>query len=194
MKVSLLAFFAVGPLASIAADTLFKNSTAGALGFGDTAKRRVHWSDCSHQNGKMYVKPPYSVDKSDNCKLKTAQFGLDASGAAYVAKDVKKLSRLFPDIKQGDVVDFRDLSAQRSVLLTFKSRSLQLPYGSLPTEEEILLNEFSVAVGFAKIGNSQQARDLLEVANQAIVENATNKIPSSAAFFETASRNVHDTK
>ena len=194
VKVASIAILIVVPFVGLSADTLFKKSAAVAIGFGTTQKGRIRWADCSHQKNKAYVKPPYWVDKSDNCHINASAFGLDVSGQSYVAKDVGKVSTLFPDIKQGDVVDFKDVAGEHSVILTFKNRSVRLAYGVPPSEEQIVSNELSVAVGFAEIGKKDHASELLEAVNQEIMKNMEDRTPASGGFFTTASMNVYGIK
>jgi hypothetical protein len=155
------------------------------LGSARPASARFVWANCSHKEPKAYVRPPYWVDKGNNCQLTASEFGLDATGQLYVVKNVTTSSLFFPDVTAGKVVGFKIDSAAGFVLLTFGLRSLRLPYAAPPTEDEIIANELSVAEGFVNIEESLPANDLLEDAYQAL--KATPTPPFSRAFIMDAS-------
>jgi hypothetical protein len=73
------------PEQRLSADTLYKKKAPVAIGFATTAKSTIDWTDCSRKRKETYVKPPYWVDKGDDCQLRASQFGLGASGKGYVA-------------------------------------------------------------------------------------------------------------
>jgi len=146
----------------LAADTLYRKRAVVAIGFGDSAQSSVSWSDCSHSKKRTYTNPPYRVDKGDDCKLHAELFGLKPSGQRYVADDVNKASLFFPDIKQGEFVDFSNDSADGLIELAYRVRSLRLPYAGLPLQSDIIWNELSVAEGFANISQDGPAKDLLQ--------------------------------
>lgn len=190
VNVALFSVFAILPLVRLSADTLFKNTAAVALGFGDDQKHGIQWTDCSRKAHTGYVKPPYWIDKSDNCHISASAFGLHGSGKNYVAKDTEKAAKFFPDIKKNDEVKFEDIPAEQSVILTFKDRSLHLTYTGLPSGEAILSNQLSVAVGLAVVGRREQAIDLLESADGTITENAANGVRFADAVFAAGSADL----
>jgi hypothetical protein len=89
------------------ADTLFKDKTAVAIGHGTAEKDKVHWADCSDGNKKDYDKPPYWVDKADNCKLNPHSFGLQVKDGKYVVSDEEQFKKFFPKARAGDEATFR---------------------------------------------------------------------------------------
>jgi len=167
-NIALFAALLILPARETSADTLFKKKAAVAIGFGETGKSEVRWANCSHQDPKTYVKPPYWVDKGDNCKLTANDFGLGASGQLYLVTDAKKSSLFFPDVTAGKAVGFQIDSAAGFILLTFGFRSLRLPYAAPPTEEQEISNELSVAEGFVSVDELQPAKDLLEDAEEGL--------------------------
>jgi hypothetical protein len=167
-NIALFAALLISSMQELSADTLFKKKAAVAIGFGETGKSEVRWANCSRQDPKTYVKPPYWIDKSDNCRITANDFGLSASGQLYLVRDVNKSSLFFPDVKAGKVVGFKIDSAAGFVLLTFGFRSLRLPYAAPVTEEQAISNELSVAEGFVNIGEGKLAGDLLEDTDQSL--------------------------
>jgi hypothetical protein len=158
---------------AIFADTLYKKKAAVAIGYGKTVKSKIDWEDCAHTNKKQYVKPPYAVGLSDNCKLRAEQFGLRPDGKRYVASDPQVASLYFPDAKKGEFIDFQNDAEKGLLLLTYRVRSLRLPYKEAPTTEQLIWNEISVADGFANIERVDPARELLEDTAE-MLENASD--------------------
>jgi len=178
-NLSLFAAFLVLAAQDISADTLFRKKAAVAIGFGETDKSQVHWENCSHNEAKAFIKPPYWVDKSDNCRVTASQFGLDKSGQLYVVTDLPRASAFFPDAKLGKVVGYENDSATGFVLLTFGTKSIRLPYDGPMREDQVISNELSVAEAFVNIGEVQPANDLLEDAYNGLRE-------VHASLFSTA--------
>lgn len=169
-KISLFAAFLMLAAQDISADTLFRKKAAVAIGFGETSQSQVHWESCSHTEAKAFIKPPYWIDKGDNCRVTASQFGLDKSGLLYVVTDLPKALPFFPDVKIGKVVGYENDFATGSILLTFGTKSLRLPYDAPMREDQVISNELSVAEAFVNIGEVQPANDLLEDAYNGLRE------------------------
>jgi len=105
------------------ADILFNKTTAVAIGHGTADGSKVHWADCSDQNKQDFDKPPYWIDKADNCQLKPFSFGLEQKDGKYLVKDITKFQMFFPAAKTGDEASFRlsdkgvELSHQGKVIM-----------------------------------------------------------------------------
>jgi hypothetical protein len=179
VNLALLAAVLVRPPHDLSADTLFKKKAAVAIGVGEASKHEVRWANCSRKEPKIYVRPPYSVDKSNNCRLTARDFGLSRSGDLYKVKSMKKMSLFFPDIERGKVAGFQNDSTSGLILLTFGLRSLRLSYVAPPNDDQVISNELSVAEGFVNAGKGQFAEDLLQDANQALqtAPSATFSVP-----------------
>lgn len=188
----LLSVFVLLTAHRLASDTLFKKSTAVAIGIGDTKLTDIRWTDCKKQESKKYVKPPYWVDKSDNCQLKAENFGLRKSGAGFEAENMDKLLRLFPDAKKGNVVGFEDVASTAVLMLKFRDRPLDLPYRDDPSDEQVSNNELSMAAGFANVNRYDVSADLLESVKTVVTRNRTERRVASNSFFAGASASIRD--
>jgi hypothetical protein len=114
----------VGPTVTTC-DTLYKQTNAIAIGKGTAEGRAIHWTDCSGGNAKEYVKPPYWMEKADNCKLNPRSFGLEErADGRFVIADEKTFGKFFADPKAGEIVGFAKTSD--SVQLTYRSKTLKL--------------------------------------------------------------------
>jgi hypothetical protein len=105
-------------------DTLYKQTNAVAIGKGTADGNIIHWTDCSGGNAKDYKKPPYWMEKADNCKLNPRSFGLELRGDRYVVVDESAFSKFFADAKSGESVGF--VKTDESVQLTYRSKTLKI--------------------------------------------------------------------
>ena len=163
-----------------------------AIGFGTTKKADIDWVDCQKKGARKYVKPPYWVDQSDNCELKAEGFGLRKLGTSYTAENTDQLSRLFPDAKRGDTVEFEDVSSEMLLVLKFRGRPLYLPYGNAPSEEQIASNELNVATGLANIKRYDESTGLLKEVDAVLTSNRTERKFAPTAFFAGTSASLRD--
>jgi hypothetical protein len=165
-------------IASGSGDVLYKKRTPVSIGFGNTAKGAIDWMPCDRSKNAKYDKPPFWITKGDNCNLKAENLGLGSSDHGYVVAEAKKTALFFPDVKAGESVAYNNDSASGLITLTFDNRSILLPYGAPPSEQQQISNELSGAVGFVNIGQSEIAGDLVEDANGVIQAASPGSFPA----------------
>ena len=158
------------------ADVLYKKRAAISIGFGSRAKSMINWAPCDRSKTAKYPKPPFWFSKGDTCQLRADRLGLGTSDHGYVALNIKKVGKLFPDAKRGDSITYTNDVQNGLIRMTFGTRSLLLPYSAPATEQQQISDELSVAAGYVNVGKEEIARDLLEDTNRAI------KTASPASF------------
>src|SRR5437879_5751178 len=85
----------------INADTLFRGRDPVRIGKGVEAAGKISWSDCDGSNKATFDKPPYVLDKADNCSVGAPTFGLECSGERCTVIDETKLRRYLPGVRNG---------------------------------------------------------------------------------------------
>lgn len=126
-KVLLASVFILQAVAT-AGDTLFKGPKPVAIGHGETQGEDITWTDCAGQQGKKYKKPPYWVDKTDNCDMQPGSFGLMEKNGKYKVVNESEFQKFFPDAENGDEANFTKTSA--AIVLKYRGRELRLSLGA----------------------------------------------------------------
>src|SRR5713101_2921151 len=89
------------------ADTLMKGKHPVVIGWGSLTGNRIEWTDCDHSKSAKYAKPPYWIDKNNNCDMTPQAFGIEEKGdGKYAVVDPKIFGEYFPGAQKGDEVLF----------------------------------------------------------------------------------------
>jgi hypothetical protein len=92
------------------ADTLMKGKHPVVIGRGDMSGKGVQWTDCEGNKHEQYLKPPYWVEKNDNCTMTPQAFGIEQKDGKYVVARATQLSEYVPGVRNGDEISFSRLS------------------------------------------------------------------------------------
>lgn len=87
-------------------DTLFKKRHPFAIGHGVDKNNGIVWENCDGSNKNVFEKPPYWLDKADNCNVNVSSFGLKEQRGIFVVEDQRKTQKFLPTVQKGDHIRF----------------------------------------------------------------------------------------
>jgi len=87
------------------ADILFKNGEPIGIGKGAQSGSKISWTNCAGKDKKEYDKPPYSLDRADNCTVGPAAFGVECRNGRCEVVNPDRLKKYLFDAKKGDTVE-----------------------------------------------------------------------------------------
>lgn len=117
------------------ADTLYKGSRALVIGYGSVNGKHINWTNCGRSEKAAYFKPPYWVDKSNNCEMTPASFGLTQRDGSYVVADSHETAKYLPGVKTGDQISFQQLKDE--VVLKGRGSTVELRSGIASDEDSV---------------------------------------------------------
>src|SRR5947207_15603835 len=82
-KRALVSVSLVALSSNLLADILYRDRKPIAIGRGTVNKATITWQNCDSTTTKTFNKPPYWIDKADNCKVDASAFGLEERNGGY---------------------------------------------------------------------------------------------------------------